>query len=98
MVSFYCLITEYFATASPMIWIESQLSELKIIGGYCGFMDTRVQIHMGGSAVEPLFFNLPVICRLEEGERVHASPLACSRLFYVFLVELARLPFLLFEL
>ena len=43
MVSFYCLITEYFATASPMIWMESQLSELKIIGGYCGFMDTRVQ-------------------------------------------------------
>ena len=41
--SSYCLITEYFATASPMIWIESQLSELKIIGGYCGFMDTRVQ-------------------------------------------------------
>ena len=40
---FYCLITEYFATASPMIWMESQLSELKIIGGYCGFMDTRVQ-------------------------------------------------------
>ena len=42
-IKFYCLITEYFATASPMIWMESQLSELKIIGGYCGFMDTRVQ-------------------------------------------------------
>lgn len=34
---------------------------------------------MGGSAVEPLFFNLPVICRLEEGERVHACPFARSR-------------------
>lgn len=34
---------------------------------------------MGGSAVEPLFFYLPVICRLEEGERVHACPFARSR-------------------
>lgn len=51
----------------------------------------------GGSAAKPLFLNLPIICRGGGGERVHASPLACSRLFYVFLVELARLPFLLFE-
>ncbi len=34
---------------------------------------------MGGSAVEPLFFYLPVICGLEEGERVHACPFARSR-------------------
>ena len=33
-----------------------------------------------------------------EGCPARASPLACLRLFYVFLVELARLPFLLFEL
>lgn len=52
----------------------------------------------GGSAAKPLFFNLPIICRDGGGERVHASPLACSRLFYVFLVEIARFPFLLFEL
>ena len=33
----------------------------------------------GESAVDPLFFNLPVICRLEEGERVHACSFARSR-------------------
>lgn len=33
----------------------------------------------GGSAAKPLFFNLPIICRDGGGERVHASPLACSR-------------------
>ena len=42
-IKFYCLITEYFATASPMIWMESQFPELNTMGGYLGFMDTRVQ-------------------------------------------------------
>lgn len=42
-IKFYCLISEYFATASPMIWMESQFPELNTMGGYLGFMDTRVQ-------------------------------------------------------
>lgn len=42
-IIFYCLISEYFATASPMIWMESQFPELNTMGGYLGFMDTRVQ-------------------------------------------------------
>lgn len=41
-IVFYCLISEYFATASPMIWMESQFPELNTMGGYLGFMDTRV--------------------------------------------------------
>ena len=60
-------------------WYVNHFRDLtKMVGSHLPVTCRGTDSH-GGSAAKPLFFNLPVICRREEGERVHACPLARSR-------------------